>query len=116
MKFRHYVAQGHSSATQCVRNRFFKPEAVLSCFVKTPIHRDESASALLITASGKHFPTMTLALCLLGLIGCTSKGEELAVVKETIGGGTIETKAEGPPPSFNIGGTDFVLVKNWDFG
>ena len=34
----------------------------------------------------------------------------------TIGGGTLETPAEGPPPAFDIGGAGFVLVKNWDFG
>ena len=35
---------------------------------------------------------------------------------ETVGGGTTNTPAVGPPPSFGVGGTGFTLVKNWHFG
>lgn len=35
---------------------------------------------------------------------------------ETIGGGSIHFPAVGPAPSYGIGGTGFVLVKNWNFG
>ena len=35
---------------------------------------------------------------------------------ETIGGGTVDSPAVGPPPSFGIGGPGMVLVKNWHFG
>lgn len=35
---------------------------------------------------------------------------------ETIGGGTVESPALGPKPSFGIGGPGMVLVKNWHFG
>ena len=35
---------------------------------------------------------------------------------ETIGGGTVADPAVGPPPSYGIGGTGMVLVKNWRFG
>lgn len=34
----------------------------------------------------------------------------------SIGGGTINNPAQGPVPSHGIGGSGFVLVKNWDFG
>ncbi len=37
-------------------------------------------------------------------------------VPEMIGGGTIDAPAMGPAPSFGIGGSDMVLVKNWHFG
>ena len=36
--------------------------------------------------------------------------------KETLGGGTVWTPAIGPAPSFGLGGSGMVLVKNWDFG
>jgi len=36
--------------------------------------------------------------------------------KETLGGGTVWTPAIGPAPSFGLGGTGMVLVKNWKFG
>lgn len=35
---------------------------------------------------------------------------------QTIGAGTISQAAIGPAPSFGIGGTNLILVKNWDFG
>ena len=35
---------------------------------------------------------------------------------ETLGGGTVASAANGPAPAFGLGGTDMVLVKNWDFG
>ena len=35
---------------------------------------------------------------------------------DTVGGGTIDRPAVGPPPSFGIGGAGMVLVKNWHFG
>lgn len=35
---------------------------------------------------------------------------------ETIGEGTLQTPAQGPAPSYQIGGAGFVLVKNWSFG
>lgn len=36
--------------------------------------------------------------------------------QETIGGGTISNPAIGPAPSFGLGGSGAVLVKNWNFG
>jgi len=36
--------------------------------------------------------------------------------QETIGGGSLASPAVGPAPSFGIGGTSAVLVKNWNFG
>jgi fibronectin type 3 domain-containing protein len=36
--------------------------------------------------------------------------------QETIGGGTIANPAVGPAPSYGIGGSGAVLVKNWNFG
>jgi len=36
--------------------------------------------------------------------------------QETLGGGTVDSPAVGPPPSFGIGGPGMVLVKNWHFG
>lgn len=39
-----------------------------------------------------------------------------APMPETIGGGTAWAPAVGPSPSFEIGGKNMVLVKNWDFG
>jgi hypothetical protein len=35
---------------------------------------------------------------------------------ETLGGGTVFNPAQGPAPSFGLGGTNMVLVKNWHFG
>lgn len=35
---------------------------------------------------------------------------------ETIGGGSVDSPAIGPSPSFGIGGPGMVLVKNWHFG
>ena len=35
---------------------------------------------------------------------------------QTVGGGTLDAPAVGPGPSYGVGGTGFVLVKNWDFG
>ncbi len=35
---------------------------------------------------------------------------------ETLGGGTVDSPAVGPAPSFGIGGPGMVLVKNWHFG
>ena len=35
---------------------------------------------------------------------------------ETLGGGTVDAPAAGPPPSFGLGGPGMVLVKNWHFG
>ena len=49
------------------------------------------------------------ALCLSGLLSP-------AGMADTIGGGTIASPAAGPPQSYGIGGTGFVLVKNWKFG
>ena len=39
-----------------------------------------------------------------------------APATETIGGGTIDSPAAGPKPSFGLGGPGMVLVKNWHFG
>ncbi len=36
--------------------------------------------------------------------------------QETLGGGTVDSPAVGPAPSFGIGGPGMVLVKNWHFG
>lgn len=36
--------------------------------------------------------------------------------QETIGGGTIANPAVGPAPSYGLGGSGAVLVKNWNFG
>lgn len=36
--------------------------------------------------------------------------------QETVGGGTIASPAVGPAPSFGLGGSGMVLVKNWNFG
>ena len=38
------------------------------------------------------------------------------VAAETVGGGTVDSPAAGPAPSFGIGGPGMVLVKNWHFG
>ena len=35
---------------------------------------------------------------------------------ETIGSGTVDRRASGPPPAYGIGGPNMVLVKNWHFG
>ncbi|MBW7452971.1 RICIN domain-containing protein [Paenibacillus sepulcri] len=35
---------------------------------------------------------------------------------ETIGTGSLSAPAVGPAPSFSVGGSGFVLVKNWNFG
>lgn len=35
---------------------------------------------------------------------------------ETVGGGTIASPAVGPAPANAVGGSGFVLVKNWNFG
>lgn len=53
--------------------------------------------------------TISLAILLLGLFSH-------AEAQETIGGGTISSPAVGPDPSYGIGGSGFVLVKNWNFG
>jgi hypothetical protein len=39
-----------------------------------------------------------------------------AQAQETIGGGTLGSPAAGPDPSYGLGGSGFVLVKNWNFG
>ncbi len=39
-----------------------------------------------------------------------------AKAPETVGGGTVDSPAVGPAPSFGIGGPGMVLVKNWHFG
>lgn len=49
-------------------------------------------------------------------VGLASVATPALVVGETIGGGTIDTPAVGPAPSFAIGGSGFALVKNWNFG
>jgi hypothetical protein len=36
--------------------------------------------------------------------------------QQTIGGGTVDSPAVGPAPSYAIGGPGMVLVKNWKFG
>ncbi|HSI08206.1 MAG: hypothetical protein ACAH89_06435 [Rariglobus sp.] len=36
--------------------------------------------------------------------------------KSSVGGGTLDAPGVGPAPAYNIGGTGFTLVKNWDFG
>ncbi|GAA5028122.1 hypothetical protein [Actinopolymorpha pittospori] len=36
--------------------------------------------------------------------------------RQTVGGGTLSRRAHGPAPTEGVGGDDFVLVKNWDFG
>src|SRR5690554_1265006 len=37
--------------------------------------------------------------------------------RPTVGGGTIDDPAVGPPPAHGVAeGQPFVLVKNWDFG
>lgn len=36
--------------------------------------------------------------------------------QETVGGGTIANPAVGPAPSYGLGGSGAVLVKNWNFG
>ena len=38
------------------------------------------------------------------------------LAQETLGGGTTLSPAQGPPPSYGIGGPHMVLVKNWHFG
>jgi hypothetical protein len=50
------------------------------------------------------------------LIFCQSPFAQAQKAKETIGGGTVDSPALGPAPSFGIGGPDMVLVKNWHFG
>jgi len=35
---------------------------------------------------------------------------------ETVGDGSLSQPAVGPAPSFGLGGSDMVLVKNWHFG
>jgi hypothetical protein len=35
---------------------------------------------------------------------------------ENVGGGTKTSPAQGPPPAYPVGGPNFVLVKNWNFG
>ena len=37
-------------------------------------------------------------------------------IAETVGGGTVQSPAIGPPPSFGLGGANMALVKNWHFG
>ena len=43
-------------------------------------------------------------------------GKPHAAVRETVGGGTVDSPAVGPPPAFGLGGPGMVLVKNWAFG
>ncbi len=43
-------------------------------------------------------------------------GFTLTAAAASIGGGTLESPADGPPPSYGLGGPGAVLVKNWDFG
>lgn len=53
---------------------------------------------------------------LMPLLGWVLAVESEKEKAQTLGGGTIEDPAQGPPPAFGIGGDGFVLVKNWDFG
>ena len=51
------------------------------------------------------------------IAGCLWLAASLqANAAETVGGGTLENHAQGPAPAFALGGSGFVLVKNWDFG
>jgi hypothetical protein len=55
------------------------------------------------------------ALLLLSLTPL-ARSQERTKAAETIGAGTVESRAVGPKPAFGIGGPDMVLVKNWHFG
>ena len=55
----------------------------------------------------KFLPLVTLSLALTSLAHAAPP---------TLGGGTVVAPAVGPPPAFEIGGKNMVLVKNWDFG
>lgn len=55
-------------------------------------------------------------LALPGLLLACASSWASAADKPTIGGGTLDTSAVGPAPSYDIGGGGFTLVKNWDFG
>ena len=59
-----------------------------------------------------HLPARHALPLLAGLI-CLAPA---ARAQETLGGGTVSSPAQGPAPSYNLGGPSMVLVKNWDFG
>ncbi len=42
---------------------------------------------------------------------------DTTVSEQTVGGGTLQSPAVGPPPAYHYEGAEgFILVKNWDFG
>ena len=62
------------------------------------------------------FPGATTLLTLFLGLTPPATAQEKTKAGETIGGGTVQSPAIGPKPSFGIGGPDLVLVKNWRFG
>ena len=56
--------------------------------------------------------SLAFLLGVLLFLGATPRADG----QETIGGGTLENPATGPRPSFGIGGSGMILVKNWHFG
>ena len=62
----------------------------------------------------------TLPLLAVLILGTTALAAAPATppakTAETIGSGTVDVPAAGPPPSFGLGGPNMALVKNWHFG
>ena len=65
-----------------------------------------------------------VAACLVTAFGVTLRAAEpgpatrpaTAAAPGTVGGGSVDRPAVGPPPAFGVGGPGMVLVKNWRFG
>jgi hypothetical protein len=68
------------------------------------------------TYSRKSIALFLGAAMLLLSLASPARSQEKTNAPETIGGGTVASPAVGPRPSFGIGGSDLVLVKNWRFG
>ena len=77
-------------------------------FDSTTARADGSLLSYPMRRKWRHLPLL-LATMLLGLAPGTR-------AQETVGGGTLSSPASGPAPSFGIGGSNMVLVKNWHFG
>ncbi len=60
-------------------------------------------------------PLFFVTAALLGLT-LQASAQNRPKAPETLGGGTVDSPAVGPAPSFGIGGPGMVLVKNWHFG
>lgn len=84
-----------------------------------PIATDISATTYLDTGAQPGY-TYYYIVRAVNAAGASADSNETSVAlgppAETLGGGTLESPANGPAPSFGIGGEGVVLVKNWNFG